>query len=155
MTPLTPSYGPKFRPNDRLTGSNVSEWQQVSLFAAARHFQKLHRLYGVASGLIVTIKESTIKEDTIKVSEGVAFDGFGRPLCWPGSKDGDIIEGQVEWFSAADKRVERRTLILQGEKPRYLKELLYQPVPAPQASKLALVESESSIQPWDVPLATL
>ena len=150
MTPLHPSYGPTFRSNDRLTGANLTSWQQVPLFAAAQSIPGLHRLYGVADGLIVTLDN-----DQITVSEGVAYDGYGRPLC--------LLEKLKEGFKELsakgnpDGKTESCVLILQGEKP--VQPQLDVPVPAPQpckvVSKVVSVDPRYSIKPWEVPLAML
>ena len=64
MTPLDPSFGPMFRPHDWLTAADLTDWQRVPLFAAARHYHALHRLYGVADGLIVRIDKNKVKANT-------------------------------------------------------------------------------------------
>jgi hypothetical protein len=148
MTALHPSYGPTFRSNDRLTGSELKSWQQVPLFAAARHFHGLHRLYGVADGLIVTLENNEIE-----VSKGVAYDAYGRPLLWsrPDSKL-DLND----WLGAGlkpDEKEESRVVILQGEKPKHGQ--LKVPVPGPQKCEVVAVDSSCKVQPWEVPLATL
>lgn len=142
MTPLDPSYGPLFRPYDLLTAGELTDWQRVPLFAAARHFNGLHRLYGVAQGLNVSIK----KDDDgdlwqVTITKGVAFDAYGRPAI--------NLKNEIRPVSDSD------WIVLRGEQP--VEQQLQVPVPAPQVSTVEVLASLGGepveLQPWDVPLA--
>ncbi len=136
--PLVPSYGPTFRPLDRLTGQDLSDWQQASLFAGARHFHGLHRLYGVADGLNVTVRPG----QKVEVSPGVAFDVYNRPLILPAKME------ERDWISVE----EGYWIVLQGEPPAQDQGV---PVPAPQQHQIRAVVNFADIGPCDVPLARI
>lgn len=137
MTPLTPNYGPTYRPLDRLDGDDLTDWQRVPLFASARHFRSLHRLYGMADGLNVTVVG-----DKVVVSPGVAFDRYGRPMVL-----------------AAEERISAKRelwIVLRGEEP--VEQQLKVPVPAPQQCRVVVFKEKDAtneLTPWDVPLARI
>jgi hypothetical protein len=80
MTPLDPTYGPVFRPGDRLAAADLTEWQRTPLFGLARHFRALHRSYGVASGVNVRFARDGELNWKLTVEPGTAFDAVGRAL---------------------------------------------------------------------------
>src|SRR5262245_19020408 len=84
MTPLDPSFGPTYRPRDRLLGGELTEWRRAPLLAMARHFRALHRHHGVVAGLKIEIQAnpqvSAFGGWTATVGPGVAYDSVGRPL---------------------------------------------------------------------------
>lgn len=138
MTPLGPTFGPSFRPRDRVAGDDLTAWQRVPLFAAARHFRGLHRLYGVADGLIVKDEGNGYS-----VTSGVAFDAYGRPLV--------LID---EVTPRCHFPLRDGLLVLRGTEPECHQ--LGVPVPIPHIGRVVLID-RADLQLWDVdvPLAGL
>ncbi len=160
MTSLDPTFGPTFRPHDRVSGHDLTEWQRVPLFAAARHFRGLHRLYGVADGLVVKLAEGVPGQESkstyaIRVSPGVAFDAYGRPMCLHAETDTPFNTTPPNTDTPPPKpatAAETHLLVLRGTEPEI--QQLGVPVPAPQACEVRLIDP-TDLQLWDVALAAL
>lgn len=155
MTPLHPHYGPLFRPFDRLTVENMSEWQRAPLFIMARHFHALHRLYGVASGFLI---EKDLVSNKWMLTHGVAYDAYSRPMV-PFLEDKRAVEVPVKNCKEVEDDkgnhlVKDWLLVLKNKEP--LKQLLDVPVPAPDKCEIDYeLKEKYKFKPHEVVLAKL
>lgn len=147
MIPFDSTYGPMFRPSDRLVAADLTEWQAIPLLALARHFRRVHRIWGVADGLRVEAKEAG-GEWTITVEPGTAYDRYGRALSLPGPTT-----------KSAPASERPQLLILRGEAPRAGTAGLA--LLTPQSCDVEIVDMSSStgqevdLCDWEIPLARL
>jgi hypothetical protein len=152
------SYGPTYRPRDQLTGCDLTEWSRVPLFALARHFQELHRLYGVAHGLRVQITRKDAADPskglTATLKPGTAYDPLGRPL--------EVREERTREITANVQNGVSHLFVLRAHQPE--EGPLGIPVPVPRRAEFRAIPqgkppetlaAEDRPTVWDVPLAGL
>jgi hypothetical protein len=155
MTPLDPTYGPTFRPRDRLAEVDLTEWAQAPLFALVRHFRQLHRLYGVADGLQVEVMPPAASNERgdwqIKVRKGTAYDAYGRPLRLPSGTDPVVVNRP----DAAPGGTATHVLLLRAGEPPEGPLDRRVPYPPAQWAGVAVVPIGEKVRPWEVPLAGL
>src|SRR5262249_32488071 len=128
------------------------DWAHAPLFALARHFCQVHRLYGVVAGLQVDLSRpdgaGAGRDLAIRVAEGVAYDAYGRSL--------ELVQGcslPVPNISRPPADRLTHVVVLRGEEPPW--RALQTKVPAPQQAVVVLVPADQPLHEWEVPLGGL
>ncbi|WP_020476537.1 hypothetical protein [Zavarzinella formosa] len=144
MNPLVPNDGPMFRPLDLLTARDLTDWKEVPLFAAARHFHHLHRHFGVAEGLIVSLAGTTVT-----VSTGVAYDTHGRTL--------QLTEQKRPELEMSGPELKNFWIVLRAAPPEKRQLNVIVPTPTPCWVEIlpGTRDAPPRLEPQDVPLARI